>query len=255
MKRRFQILLAEPGERGRLRRLIRGRRLVRHARNQQECLDYAFAASADVVLLDGDSEPFGSPQFVSRLRFVSRNAFPILVARSNPSENSKDWLEAGAAELIDPSCLDALLLDRLLRHWAKHYRLRRRLFDADRRANQWWHDLVEALDEVRQRIEREHDSIEAFVNLLDQGGSPTEERERYLDQIRKHLASLLGLTSELETASKTIRRKGARRALAAAAEGKRTPPLWSPPPPAEEGDRSIDHPHLGKQQSRKRYGA
>jgi len=175
-------------------------------------MDLAYGAAADVMLLVIDEGEFGDPELPSRLRFVSRNAFPILGIAPRNLPTRREWLRGGLHAILAREDLHPNELDRTLRHWVRYRRMQRRLYAADRRALQWWKDLIEALDEVRGRLERGTDSIDAFVGLLDGPAElPAARRRRYLDQVRSHLAEMSQIATDLDVAARTIQLKGLER--------------------------------------------
>lgn len=245
-KRILRVLVAESAGNRSLQGMIRRSRGIRHAATEQECMDLAYAAAVDVMLIDLDDAIFLDPEFIGRVRFVSRSAFPILGVASRRPPECGAWFRSGLADLLVREGLTPALLDRTLRHWIKHYRMRRRLHRADRLALQWWKNLVDALDEVRGRLLRHLDSLGAFLSLLDGAdGEIPEMRARYLDQARKQMAEMGQITADLEQAARTIRSKGIERSMEENLAGKRVmlPEGWlHSPPDREEAEHRIDPP-------------
>ena len=212
MKRCLQILVAESEHSQSLRGMITPRRRVRHVATEQECLDLGYAGAGDVMLVDIDDPRFSDPDFVSRVRFVSRSAFPILGVTSHPDRDAERWMKCGLAEVLPRESLTPYLLDRKLRHWVKHQRLQLRLYDANRRALKWWKDLVSALDEVRVRLEKNSDALEAYLRLLEAGeGEDPSFRRATVGQARKQIEEVSQLATELDVAARTIQLEGIER--------------------------------------------
>jgi hypothetical protein len=104
------------------------------------------------------------------------------------------------------------LLDRKLRHWVKHQRLQLRLYDSNRRALKWWKDLVSALDEVRVRLEKNSDALEAYLRLIEAGeGEDPSFRRATVGQARKQIDEIGQLATELDVAARTIQLEGIER--------------------------------------------
>ncbi len=192
--------------------MISARRRVRHAATEQECLDLGYAGAADVMLVDIDDARFSDPDFVSRVRFVSRSAFPILGVTDRSNTEVERWVKCGLAEVLQRQGLTPYLLDLKLRHWVKHNRQQLRLYDANRRALKWWKDLVSALDEVRGRLEKTSDALDAYLCLLDSGdGEEPGFRRSTVIQARQQIAALSRLATELDVAARTIQLEGIER--------------------------------------------
>jgi len=212
LKRSLQVLVAESEQSRSLRDMVSPRRRVRHAATEQECLDLGYAGAGDVMLVDIDDRCFSDPDFVSRVRFVSRSAFPILGVTNRPNGEIERWVKCGLAEVLQRQTLTPYLLDRKLRHWVKHHRQQLRLYDANRRALKWWKDLVSALDEVRGRLEKTSDALDAYLGLLDSGdGEEPSFRRSTISQARKQIAALSQLATELDVAARTIQLEGIQR--------------------------------------------
>jgi hypothetical protein len=212
LKRCLQVLVAESEQARFLRDMISPRRRVRHAATEQECLDLGYAGAGDVMLVDIDDPRFSDPDFVSRVRFVSRSAFPILGVTGRPNGEIERWVKCGLAEVLQRETLTPYLLDLKLRHWVKHNRLQLRLYDANRRALKWWKDLVSALDEVRGRLEKTSDGLEAYLSLLESGdGEEASFRRSTVSQARKQVAAISQLATELDVAARTIQLEGIER--------------------------------------------
>ena len=258
-KRVLQVLVAERSDSCALRTLILGTRRIRHAATEQECLDLAYAGSADVLLIDLDDETFADPAFLSRARCVSRHAFPIVAVASRQLAHPERWFREGLSELVAREGLTPYRLDRVLRHWVKFHRTQRRLFDAERRALQWWKDLVDALDEVRRRMEHGGDALEAYLVMLEgrEGESP-DRRQQVLRQAHKQVAELNQITADLDFAARVIQLKGLQRSRR---EALTRPPAVRPEEwfdrteAGDDADRSIDRPPVhGAESEERHYG-
>ncbi|MBM3317361.1 MAG: hypothetical protein FJY75_05870 [Candidatus Eisenbacteria bacterium] len=212
MRRTLHVLVAE-GERSRaLRGLVETQRRIRHAATEQECLDIAAAGAADVMVINLDDAGFGDPGLPARVRFASRNAFPVLGVGTRGRVDAGAWIRGGLHEILYWEELNPARLDRCLRHWVRHRSLRRRVRAADRRALQWWTDLVAALDEVRGRLERGSDALDAFLGRIEtQDGEIADQRRHHLLQARKQLADLNQIAADLDIAARTIQLKGLER--------------------------------------------
>lgn len=209
LKRCLQVIVAEPEESRFLRDRISCRRRIRHTATEQECIDLGYAGAGDVMLIDLDALGFADPEIIGRIRFVSRNTFPILGIASRGLRHPDNWLRAGLATILPKDSLTPFALDRTLRHWVKHHRLKVRLFDANRRALRWWDDLVTALDEMRLRMEKSSDSLEAYLTLLDAGeGDIPSLRRSTIANARKQVAEIHHLAEELDVAARTIQLEG-----------------------------------------------
>jgi hypothetical protein len=215
MKRCLQVLVAESEQSRSLRDMVSRRRRVRHAATEQECLDLGYAGAGDVMLVDIDEPRFSDPDFISRVRFVSRSAFPILGVTSRSNGEVERWFRCGLADVLQREALTPYLLDLKLRHWVKHQRLQLRLFDANRRALKWWKDLVSALDEVRVRLEKTSDALDAYLGLIEAGeGEDPGFRRSTVAQARKQTAGISQLATELDVAARTIQLEGIERSRA-----------------------------------------
>lgn len=246
------MLLAEKS-RGRISRLIPARVQVRRGEDEQACLDLAYAGAADVMLLDLDADEFADPAFITRVRFISRCAFPLIGVTKAITPRIERLLLEGLADAVPRAGLTPVSLERRLRHWAAHHRLRIRLQHADRQSLEWWRNLIEGLDEVRGRITAGIDSTEAFLALIDGlDGARCDLRRRHLDQARKRMAEMRQIAADLEHAAQIIRRKGIARSkrdnLAGrqvllpegwtrTARAKHETPQWLDPPGASESGR------------------
>lgn len=212
MKRTLHVLVAESERAAALRGLIPPQRRIRHAATEQECLDLACAGAGDVMVINLDDTAFRDPELPSRIRFLARNAFPVLGVGTRGRVDAGAWIRGGLAEVLYRDELDATRLDRVLCHWAQHRRMQRRVHAADRRALQWWHDLVAALDEVRGRLEQSSDALEAFLTLLEHRDSDSPaRRQQHLLQARKQLAEFNQIVADLDIAARTIQLKGLER--------------------------------------------
>jgi len=257
-KRVLQVLVAEPVDSHGLRDMVPSHRRIRHAATAQECLDLAYAGSADVMLIDLDAADFVDPSFVARVHSASRHAFPIIGVVSRDPEQPDRWFRHGLSDLLPWEGLTPYRLDRAMRHWVKFQRTQHRLFDAERRALQWWKDLVEALDEVRRRVECGCDSLEAFLSLLEgEDGQSREQRQQVIWQARKQVAELNQINADLDFAARVIQLKGLQRSRRQALT---RPPAVRPEAwfdhaePEEDADRSIDRPPLHGEETEERYG-
>ncbi len=259
LKRILNILIAEPESSQRLRKLILQGRRIRYAGSEQECLDLAYAGSADILLLDLDDARIADPDFVSRVRFVSRHAFPILGVSARREAHAERWFRNGLSDLLTWDGLTPYRLDRSIRHWVRFHRMQRRLFDADRRALQWWKDLVQALDEVRQRLERSCDALDAFLNLLEgSDGEVPALREQRLLLARKQVAELNQVSADLDFAARVIQLKGFERSRKETHVHRPAvkPDEWlADGEEGEPGERSIDPGHgRDSHNEERRYG-
>lgn len=258
MKRPLQVLVAESQESRFLRDSIPSRRRIRHAATEQECLDLAYAGAGDVMLLDIEDPVFSGPDFVSRVRFVSRNSFPVLGVASHKVDEPDKWLRAGLAEILFRETLTPFLLDRALRHWVKHQRMQARLYDANRRALRWWKELVLALDEVRLRMEKGTDSLEAYLTLLETGeGEDRSFRRRAIGNARKQVAEIGQLAQELDVAARTIELEGIEKSKSQPRKSRGT--LFTAESLIEsaleeERNRSLDPPASRDPKEQRRYG-
>ncbi len=172
-------------------------------------MDLGYAGAGDVMLIDLRDPIYADPDFISRMRFVSRSAFPILGVVSQDQGDLNRFLRAGISEVLIRETLTPYLLDRAVRHWVKFQRLQIRLFEANRRALQWWKDLVSALDEIRHRMEKGTDSLEAYLTLLETGeGEVPSLRRRIVGNARKQVAEISELAQELDVAARTIQLEG-----------------------------------------------
>jgi hypothetical protein len=259
VKRFLQVLVAEPESSRRIRDLIPARRKIRYAATEQECLDLAYAGAGDVMVVDLEGPNFADPEFISRVRFVSRSSFPILGIVSTQVSEPEKWLQCGLAQLLYRETLKPFVLDRCLRHWVKHQRLQMRLFDANRRALGWWKDLVNALDEVRYRMEKNADSLEAYLTLLETGESEIPSlRRRTVANARKQVAEINHLAQELDVAARTIQLEGIEKSKQQPRRGRGT--LFSAESLIEtalkeERNRSIDPPAPSRDsEEHKRFG-
>ncbi|MCK4412223.1 MAG: hypothetical protein KAY32_01635 [Candidatus Eisenbacteria sp.] len=260
MKRMLNILVAEPAGSQAIRKQIYHRRRIRLAASEQECMDLAYAGSADVMVIDLEASAFSDPDFITRVRFVSRNAFPIIGISSREKAEGEKWTRSGLSELLFWESLTPYRLDRVMRHWVRFRRMQRRLFDADRRALQWWKNLVDALDEVRHRMERCGDSLDAFLGLLDGGeGEVPELRGKHIAGARQQLAELNHIAADLDVAARTIQLRGLERSQREAQCRRPVikPEAWLEAGEEEEvGERSIDQPPFvrGSEDQQRRYG-
>jgi len=258
VKRCLQVVVAESEDSRFIRGLIPRRRRIRHVATEQECLDLAYTGAGDVMLLDMEDPSFSEPEFVSRIRFVSRSSFPILGIGSGQLIESERWLRAGMAEILYRDMLTPFLLDRALRHWVKHHRLKHRLFEANRRALTWWKDLVAVLDEVRLRMEKSGDSMDAFLTLLDaEENQHPALRHKTIRNARQQLVELSHLAQELDVAARTIQLEGIERSKDQPRRAQRT--LFSAESlvesaAQEERSRSLDPPTSRGPEEQRRYG-
>lgn len=258
VKRHLLVLIGE-SERSRfLRDLITPRRRIRHVAREQECLDLAYSGTGDVMLLDIEDASFSDSEFISRIRFVSRNAFPILGVASLHLKEPEKWLRAGLSEILYREMLTPFLLDRALRHWVKHHRLQMRLFDANRRALGWWKHLVSALDEVRTRMEKNVDSLDAYLTLLGAGeGEIPSLRRQTLSNACKQVAEISHLAQELDVAARTIQLEGmekTKRQPSKPGSGLFTASALIESALADERNCLIDPPTSYDPEEHKRYG-
>lgn len=219
MKRCMQVIVAEPEGSRFLRDRIHGRRRIRHAATEQECIDLGYAGAGDVMVIDLDGLRVSDPEIIERIRFVARNSFPILGVASRGFSKPDAWLRSGLGAILPKDNLTPFVLDRTLRHWVKHHRLKVRLFDANRRALRWWDDLVSALDEMRLRMEKSSDALEAYLTLLEAGeGEIPSLRRTTLTNAHKQVAEINQLADELDVAARTIQLEGIEKSHA---QGKR----------------------------------
>jgi hypothetical protein len=209
VKRMLQVLIAEPETSRFLRDKIRKRRRIRFAATEQECLDLGYAGAGDIMLVDLDG-PFGcDSDFVTRLRFISRSTFPIIGIASAEFKDNDKWLRSGLAEILPKENLTPFTLDRHIRHWVKHQRLQMRLQDANRRALHWWSDLVAALDQIRQRMEKNGDALNAYLTLLESNeGEVHSMRRQTVALARKQLVEISQLGRDMDVAARTIQLEG-----------------------------------------------
>jgi len=209
VKQPLHILIAERTREAGIREMLPPRRRVHLATNEQECLDLAFAGSADAMIVDLDQREFGQPEFLRRVRFVSRDAFPILGIFHRSHGRADRWAGCGLADTIAREDLDAARLDRVVRHWVRYRRMRRRLCDADRRALAWWKNLVDALDEVRRRLESGADSLDAYLGLLESADADLADlRRKHVTGARQQVAELNRISADLDIAARTIQLRG-----------------------------------------------
>ena len=246
LRKLLHILVAEPPDTQSIRRQILSRRRVRLAGSEQECLDLAYAGSADAMIVDLDEKTFADPDFIRRLQCASRNAFPILGVVSRARAAGERWSRNGLAELLIREDLTPERLDRVLRHWIRYRRMQRRLCEAERRALGWWKNLVDALDEVRHRLEGCSDSMDAFLGLLEDGdGDVPELRRKNVACARQQIAELSQIIADLDVAARTIQLRGLERSEREARcrrPGIR-PEAWLSEEEADgAGERSIDGP-------------
>lgn len=258
MKRMLQVLVAESEESRFLRERVPRRRRIRHVATEQECLDLAHAGAGDVMLVDIEDRAFCDPDFVSRVRFVSRSAFPILGVASHELKKPERWMRCGMSDLIYRENATPFNIDRALRHWVKYQRLQLRVYDANRRALRWWKDLVTALDEVRLRMEKGVDSLEAYLTLLEAGeGDVPSLRHRTVDNARKQVAELSQLAQDLDVAARTIQVEGIEKSKEQprrARGGLFTAESLIESALEEERSRSIDPPVSRYPEEHRRYG-
>lgn len=258
-KRVLQVLVAEPVGRQGLRELVPVHRRIRPAATPQECLDLAYPGSADVMLVDLDDAGFADPAFIARVHSTSRNAFPIIGVVSRRPQRPERWFGQGLSDLLPREGLTAYRLDRVLRHWVKFQRTQRRLFEAERRALQWWKDLVDALDEVRRRTESGCDALEAFLGLLEgDDGETRERRQQVIWQARKQVAELNQINADIDFAARVIQLKGLQRSRRQALTHPPAvrPEAWFDHSETEDdADRCIDRPPVhGEESEERRYG-
>jgi hypothetical protein len=217
-----RVLIAEPLDRQALRRLVRPPWRLRLAATQQECADLAYAQAADVMIVDLDYPEFDSPEFIGRVRFVARNAFPILGISRRPSRRREAWFDQGLSDLLGRGGLSAVLLNHKMRHWVRHFRMRTRLQRADSRALEWWCSLADGLAELRTHLIEGLDGAEAYLGLLAGGeGALAERRTDLLTQADAQLAEIRRTAEQLSSAASLIRRKGIARSRRDALAGKR----------------------------------
>jgi hypothetical protein len=260
LKRTLNILVAEPAASQAVRKLIFHRRRIRFAANEQEVTDLAYAGAADVMVVNLDEPAFADPDFITRVRFVSRNAFPIIGLASREQAQDEKWTRSGLSELLFWESVTPYRLDRAVRHWVRFRRMQRRLLDADQRALQWWKNLVDALDEVRHRVERGGDSLEAFLGLLDgHDGEVRELRDKHLAAARQQVAELNHIAADLDVAARTIQLRGLERSQREAQCRRPVikPEAWLEAGVEEEnGERSIDSPPFvrGTEDQPRRFG-
>jgi hypothetical protein len=258
-RRVLQVLVAEPAGRHALRDLVPTHRRIRPAATEQECLDLAYAGSADVMLVDLEAPEFADPGIAARVHTISRHAFPILGVASLRLAHPERWLSQGLSDVLVREGLTPVRLDRALRHWVKYQRTQRRLFDAERRALQWWKDLVDALDEVRRRTEHGCDALEAFLGLLEGcEGETRERRQQVIWQARRQVAELNQINADLDFAARVIQLKGLQRSRqqSPAQPPAVRPEAWFDQTELEEdAERSIDRPPVrGEESEERRYG-
>lgn len=161
------------------------------------------------MLVDLDGELGYDSDFVTRLRFISRSSFPIIGVASANFKDKDIWLRSGLAEILPKESLTPFVLDRHIRHWVKHQRLLIRLHDANRRALHWWSDLVSALDQIRHRMEKSSDSLNAYLTLLESSeGEVPSMRRQTVDLARKQLVEINQLSQEMDVAARTIQLQG-----------------------------------------------
>jgi hypothetical protein len=256
VKRTLHVLVAESERAAALRGLVAPHRRIRHAATEQECLDLACAGAGDVMIINLDDTVFRDPELPSRIRFLARNAFPVLGVGTRGRVDSEAWIRGGLAEVLYRDELDEARLDRALCHWARHRRMQRRLHAADRRALQWWQDLVAALDEVRGRLERSSDALDAFLTLLDDGGaSAAAQRQPHVLQARKQLAELNQIAADLDIAARTIQLKGLERRQRRAQRVEPDAQPWLGKPWDQEDERKPGAPADGEPEHGRRFGA
>jgi hypothetical protein len=260
VKRTLHVLVAESERTQALRRLVVPERRIRHAASEPECLDIAAAGAADVMLVNLDDRGFSDPGLPSRVRFLSRNAFPVLGVGTRGKVDQDAWIRGGLHEILYWEELDAARLDRCLCHWVKHRHLHRRVRAADRRALQWWTDLVAALDEVRARLEQSSDALDAFLGRLDGPEAQIpDRRQQHLLQARKQLAELNQIAADLDIAARTIllkglarRRRQARRSGGTLEQAARRP--WDQEDLAGVDPSGFDPPLDPPRDDRRRFG-
>ncbi|MBD3235654.1 MAG: hypothetical protein GF330_03005, partial [Candidatus Eisenbacteria bacterium] len=152
LRPRPRVLIAEPLDRQGLRRLVRASWQVRLAATQQEAADLAYVHAADVMIADLDAPEFDSPEFIGRVRFVARNAFPVLGITRRPSRRRDAWFRQGLSDLLPREGLSSILLEHKLQHWVRYYRMRVRLHRADLRVLEWWRSLADGLTEIHTQL-------------------------------------------------------------------------------------------------------
>jgi len=252
----MHLLVAESPRSRFLRERILPRRRIRFAGTAQECLDLAYAGSADAMVVDLDEKAFADPDFVRRVHFLSRGAFPILGVASHDQPGAKGWSRRGLAELLTREDLTPEKLDRALRHWVRYRALQRRVFDADRRALTWWKNLVDALDEVRHRLDQGSDSLNAYLGLLEGGEGAVEElRRKHLAAARQQVIEFERIAADLDVAARTIQLRGLERSEREARCRKPAirPDEWLAPQEEDEVNmRSIDRPYPGDAETEQR---
>ncbi len=258
MKRILQVLIAEPDGSTFLRDMIKKRRRIRYAANEQECLDLGYAGAGDVLLIDLEGEMGTDPDFATRLRFISRSSFPIIGLAPANFATTDQWLRSGVAEVLFKDNLTPFILDRTIRHWVKHQRLQMRLHDANRRALHWWGDLVSALDQMRQRLEKNSDSLNAYLSLLEAGdGDIPSLRKQTVENARKQLAEINQLSRDMDVADRTIQLEGIEKSKEVPSQaGKKVFTTESFAESAMEAgrSRSIDPPSSRDSEENRRYG-
>ena len=255
MKRTLHVLVAESERAAALRGLVAPHRRIRHAATEQECLDLACAGAGDVMIINLDDTAFRDPELPSRIRFLARNAFPVLGVGTRGRVDAEAWMRGGLADLLYRDELDAARLDRVLCHWARHRRMQRRVHAADRRALQWWHDLVAALDEVRGRLELSSDALEAFLTLMENSDiDASARRQPHLLQARKRLAELNQIVADLDIAARTIQLKGLERRQRRALHVEADAQAWLGKPWDEEDDRQPGASADGEPEHGRRFG-
>jgi len=256
LKNLLHVLVAESPRQRFLRERILPRRRIRLAGSAQECIDLAHAGSADVMVVDLDNREFSDPDFIRRVRFASRGAFPILGVAARDRVAGERWSRRGLSDLLVREDLTAERLDRALRHWVRYRRLQRRVFDADRRALAWWKNLVDALDEVRRRLEQGSDALNAYLGLLEGGEGGVEDlRRRHVAAARRQVNGLERIAADLDVAARTIQLRGLERSEREARCRRPAvrPEEWLADADEDEaGVRSIDRPHPGDAETEQR---
>ena len=258
LKRILQVLIAEPESSKFLRGMIKKRRRIRYAANEQECLDLGYAGAGDVMLMDLEGEMGCDPDFATRLRFISRSSFPIIGVASPNFKDTDSWLRAGLAEVIYKDRLTPFSLDRTIRHWVRHQRLQIRLSDANRRALHWWGDLVSALDQMRQRMEKTSSSLNAYLSLLEAAeGEIPSLRQQTVANARKQLAEIDQLGQDMDVAARTIQLEGIEKSKDQPTQGRRkvfTTESFVTSALKEEQRWSIDRSKSPDSEEKRRYG-
>lgn len=243
---RLRVLIAEPEDRRALRRLARPPWHLRIAATQQESADLAYANAADVMIVDLDAPEFDSPEFIGRVRFVARNAFPILGITRHPSRRREAWFQQGLSDLLGRDGLSAALLDHKMRHWVRHHRMRARLHRADHQALEWWRSLADGLAEIRTQLIERLDGAEAHLALLaGRDGESAERRAELLGRADVQLAEIRQMADQLSRAAGRIRSKGVARSRRDNLAGKRVllPEGWlRHATRREESERWVDPP-------------